>query len=198
MSFPMPGAARATASNGWTCAVSGSFSTGRCTGPSALLQTRIPENACIRGNDVFCLLNQEVRTLTRGKGSEQPAPSVGVLAKSRYIILQSHCLINSVQCSIKFSGRSDRDKQSLVWYDELSDLIFGKDRDASMNQKEVSELRRRFRSDRNAVSRIYGCYVNSGREIVSYLDESLGSHATGRGGKVSFTFEKVPVRYSGP
>ena len=44
-----------------------------------------------------------------------------------------------------------------------------------MNQKEVSELRRRFRSDRNAVSRIYGCYVNSGREIVSYLDESLGS-----------------------
>ena len=44
-----------------------------------------------------------------------------------------------------------------------------------MNQKEVSELRRRFRPDKNAVSRIYGCYVNSSREIVSYLDESLGS-----------------------
>ena len=44
-----------------------------------------------------------------------------------------------------------------------------------MNQKEVSELRRRFRPDKNAVSRIYGCYVNSNREIVSYLDESLGS-----------------------
>ena len=42
-----------------------------------------------------------------------------------------------------------------------------------MNQKEVSELRRRFRSDRNAVSRIYGCYVNSGREIVSYLDDEV-------------------------
>lgn len=44
-----------------------------------------------------------------------------------------------------------------------------------MNQKEVSELRCRFRSDKSAVSRIYGCYVNSSREIVSYLDESLGS-----------------------
>ena len=43
-----------------------------------------------------------------------------------------------------------------------------------MNQKEVSELRRRLRPDKSAVSRIYGCYVNSSREIVSDLDESLG------------------------
>ena len=43
-----------------------------------------------------------------------------------------------------------------------------------MNQKELGELRRRFRPDRSAVSRVYGCYVNSGREIISYLDESLG------------------------
>ncbi|MDO4314726.1 MAG: DUF4317 domain-containing protein [Oscillospiraceae bacterium] len=43
-----------------------------------------------------------------------------------------------------------------------------------MNQKEVSELRRRFRPERSAVSRIYGCYVNSSREIISDLDESLG------------------------
>ena len=45
-----------------------------------------------------------------------------------------------------------------------------------MNQKEVSELRRRFRPERSAVSRVYGCYVNgSSREIISYLDESLGN-----------------------
>ena len=44
-----------------------------------------------------------------------------------------------------------------------------------MNQKELSELRRRFRPDKCAVSRIYGCYVNSSREIVSYLDQSLGT-----------------------
>lgn len=43
-----------------------------------------------------------------------------------------------------------------------------------MNLKEVSELRRRFRMDRNTISRIYGCFVNSSREIVSYIDESMG------------------------
>ena len=43
-----------------------------------------------------------------------------------------------------------------------------------MNQKEVSELRRRFRPDRSAISRIYGCFVNQNREIVTDLDESLG------------------------
>ncbi len=43
-----------------------------------------------------------------------------------------------------------------------------------MNQKELGELRRRFRPEKCAVSRIYGCYVNTAREVVSYLDESLG------------------------
>ena len=44
-----------------------------------------------------------------------------------------------------------------------------------MNQKELGELRRRFRPERCAVSRVYGCYVNgSSREIISYLDASLG------------------------
>lgn len=43
-----------------------------------------------------------------------------------------------------------------------------------MNQKEVAELRRRFKLDKSAISRIYGCYVNSGKEVVSYIDESLG------------------------
>ena len=43
-----------------------------------------------------------------------------------------------------------------------------------MNQKELGDLRRRFQPDRSAVSRIYGCFVNSQREVISYLDESLG------------------------
>lgn len=43
-----------------------------------------------------------------------------------------------------------------------------------MNLKEVNELRRLFRPDRSAISKIYGCYVNGTREIVSYLDTSLG------------------------
>jgi len=43
-----------------------------------------------------------------------------------------------------------------------------------MNQKEVSELRRRWKPEKNAVSRIYGCFVNAAKEIVADLDESLG------------------------
>ena len=43
-----------------------------------------------------------------------------------------------------------------------------------MNQKEIAELRRRFKPDKSAISRIYGCYVNSGKEVISYIDESLG------------------------
>ena len=39
-----------------------------------------------------------------------------------------------------------------------------------MNQKEVAELRKRFKPEKSAISRIYGCYVNSIGEVVSYLD----------------------------
>lgn len=43
-----------------------------------------------------------------------------------------------------------------------------------MIQKEVSELRRRFQPEKTAISHIYGCYVNAKKEIISYIDESLG------------------------
>ena len=43
-----------------------------------------------------------------------------------------------------------------------------------MNQKEINELRRRFRADKSNISRIYGCFVNTNREIVAYIDSSLG------------------------
>lgn len=43
-----------------------------------------------------------------------------------------------------------------------------------MNQKELNELRRRWKQDKNAISRIYGCFVNSNKEIITDLDESLG------------------------
>ena len=43
-----------------------------------------------------------------------------------------------------------------------------------MNQKELGELRRRLRPEKCAIKCVYGCYVNSKREIISYLDESLG------------------------
>ena len=40
-----------------------------------------------------------------------------------------------------------------------------------MNQKELNEIRRRFKLDKNAISKIYGCYVNSNREIISYYNK---------------------------
>ena len=43
-----------------------------------------------------------------------------------------------------------------------------------MNQRELNELRRRFKPDRTAISKVYGCYVSSSRQIISYVDAPLG------------------------
>ncbi len=43
-----------------------------------------------------------------------------------------------------------------------------------MIKKEISELRRRFQPEKTAISHIYGCYVNTQKEIISYIDESFG------------------------
>ena len=42
-----------------------------------------------------------------------------------------------------------------------------------MNKKEISELSRRFKPEKTNIGRIYGCYVNSSKEVISYIDESL-------------------------
>ncbi|SBW08497.1 conserved hypothetical protein [uncultured Eubacteriales bacterium] len=43
-----------------------------------------------------------------------------------------------------------------------------------MNEKEIAELRRRFRPDRSSITHIRGCFVNESREIVSQFDQSMG------------------------
>ena len=43
-----------------------------------------------------------------------------------------------------------------------------------MNDKEISEIRRRFKVEKSGISRIRGCYVNEKKEIISELDQSLG------------------------
>ena len=43
-----------------------------------------------------------------------------------------------------------------------------------MNEKEIAEIRRRFRPDKSNITRIRGCYVNGQKEIVSQFSESLG------------------------
>jgi len=42
-----------------------------------------------------------------------------------------------------------------------------------MNEKEVAEIRRRFRQDKSNITHIRGCYVNEKREIVSEFDQAL-------------------------
>ena len=43
-----------------------------------------------------------------------------------------------------------------------------------MNEKEIAEIRRRFRPDKTNIAKIRGCFVNEAHEIVSEFYESLG------------------------
>ncbi len=42
-----------------------------------------------------------------------------------------------------------------------------------MTEKEIAELRRRFRADKSNITHVRGCYVNENREIISEFDESI-------------------------
>lgn len=42
-----------------------------------------------------------------------------------------------------------------------------------MNEKEVAEIRRRFRQDKSNITHIRGCYVNEKQEVVSEFNQSL-------------------------
>ncbi len=43
-----------------------------------------------------------------------------------------------------------------------------------MIEKEIAELRRRYRKEKSNISRICGCFVNEKKEIISKFDQSLG------------------------
>ena len=43
-----------------------------------------------------------------------------------------------------------------------------------MNEREVAEIRRRFRPDKSNITHVRGCYVNEQREIVAEFNQSLG------------------------
>ena len=42
-----------------------------------------------------------------------------------------------------------------------------------MNEKEIAEIRRRFRKEKSNITHIRGCYVNENQEIVAQFDQSL-------------------------
>ena len=44
-----------------------------------------------------------------------------------------------------------------------------------MNEKEIGEIRRRTRRDRSNMTAIYGCYVNTQKEIISEFRSSVGT-----------------------
>jgi hypothetical protein len=44
-----------------------------------------------------------------------------------------------------------------------------------LTKKEIAEIRKRFRIDRNAITRIRGCYVNEEKVILSSFDRTFGS-----------------------
>lgn len=43
-----------------------------------------------------------------------------------------------------------------------------------MIEKEIAELRRRYRKEKSNISRIRGCFVNEQKEVISKFDQSLG------------------------
>ena len=43
-----------------------------------------------------------------------------------------------------------------------------------MNEKEVAELRRRYRHDKSNITHVRGCFVNEKKEIISEFEQSLG------------------------
>lgn len=43
-----------------------------------------------------------------------------------------------------------------------------------MNDREIGELRRRFRPDRHNITHIRGCYVSQQKEVIAEFDQSLG------------------------
>ncbi len=42
-----------------------------------------------------------------------------------------------------------------------------------MNEKEVAEIRRRFRPEKSSINHVRGCYVSEQGEVVSQFDLSL-------------------------
>lgn len=59
-----------------------------------------------------------------------------------------------------------------------------------MIQKEISELRKRFTNEKNCISKIYGCYVNKNKEIISKIDSSLALLPTSESEKFLSLFHK--------
>lgn len=61
-----------------------------------------------------------------------------------------------------------------MWYTVFHDNTITKERNLTMTEKEIGELRRRLRPDRTAITAVRGCYVSESREILTRFRQSLG------------------------
>ena len=60
-----------------------------------------------------------------------------------------------------------------------------------MNEKEIGEIRRRVRRDLSNMTAIYGCYVNSQKEIISEFRQSTGTMPENEAEKYFGTMKRV-------
>lgn len=60
-----------------------------------------------------------------------------------------------------------------------------------MNEKEIGEIRRRTRRDRSNMTCIYGCYVNSQKEILSEFSQNVGTMSENEGEKYFSLLKKT-------
>ena len=60
-----------------------------------------------------------------------------------------------------------------------------------MNEKELREIKRRFRPERTNVPRIVGCFVNENKQIIAKINQSLGLEESIVSEKLLATMKKV-------
>ena len=60
-----------------------------------------------------------------------------------------------------------------------------------MNDKEIGEIRRHLRRDRSNITKIYGCFVNDNREIITEFSQSTGIMPENEGDKYFSLFKRV-------
>ncbi|MBU5453231.1 DUF4317 domain-containing protein [Pseudoflavonifractor sp. MSJ-30] len=60
-----------------------------------------------------------------------------------------------------------------------------------MNDKEIGEIRRHLRRDRSNITKIYGCFVNDNKEIITEFSQSTGIMLENEGDKYFALFKRV-------
>ena len=59
-----------------------------------------------------------------------------------------------------------------------------------MNDKEIGEIRRHLRRDRSNITKIYGCFVNDNKEIITEFSQSTGIMPENEGDKYFALFNR--------